>query len=106
MQSPKNRISPIYHSVSRRFAGFSLTELAIVIGVLGILTGGIWFIVGSINESQHQAQALEAIDTTVKNIRALYTGRFNISGAATTLTPRSEERRVGKECISRWSPYH
>ena len=24
----------------------------------------------------------------------------------TRLTPRSEERRVGKECRSRWSPYH
>src|SRR2546427_11383614 len=24
----------------------------------------------------------------------------------TTLTVRSEERRVGKECRSRWSPYH
>src|ERR1017187_5557571 len=25
---------------------------------------------------------------------------------ALTLTTRSEERRVGKECRSRWSPYH
>src|SRR5256885_10098444 len=25
---------------------------------------------------------------------------------ATTLSSRSEERRVGKECRSRWSPYH
>ena len=24
----------------------------------------------------------------------------------TDLKPRSEERRVGKECRSRWSPYH
>src|SRR2546430_13393643 len=24
----------------------------------------------------------------------------------TTATTRSEERRVGKECRSRWSPYH
>ena len=24
----------------------------------------------------------------------------------TDLFPRSEERRVGKECRSRWSPYH
>jgi len=24
----------------------------------------------------------------------------------TFLEPRSEERRVGKECRSRWSPYH
>ena len=23
-----------------------------------------------------------------------------------TITTRSEERRVGKECRSRWSPYH
>ena len=23
-----------------------------------------------------------------------------------TITLRSEERRVGKECRSRWSPYH
>src|SRR5687767_15313897 len=25
---------------------------------------------------------------------------------ARSLQPRSEERRVGKECRSRWSPYH
>ena len=25
---------------------------------------------------------------------------------ANALAPRSEERRVGKECRSRWSPYH
>ena len=27
-------------------------------------------------------------------------------GAMPTMTTRSEERRVGKECRSRWSPYH
>src|SRR5256885_14374657 len=27
-------------------------------------------------------------------------------GIGTTLLLRSEERRVGKECRSRWSPYH
>ena len=27
-------------------------------------------------------------------------------GAAIALKKRSEERRVGKECRSRWSPYH
>ena len=34
----------------------------------------------------------------------------NISNSDTTsavmVTERSEERRVGKECRSRWSPYH
>ena len=28
------------------------------------------------------------------------------SGDYVYLTGRSEERRVGKECRSRWSPYH
>ena len=28
------------------------------------------------------------------------------TGAAAAQTERSEERRVGKECRSRWSPYH
>ena len=27
-------------------------------------------------------------------------------GPCKQLAPRSEERRVGKECRSRWSPYH
>ena len=27
-------------------------------------------------------------------------------GASLALAERSEERRVGKECRSRWSPYH
>ena len=32
------------------------------------------------------------------------TGLFNISNILPDA--RSEERRVGKECRSRWSPYH
>src|SRR3712207_8092945 len=30
----------------------------------------------------------------------------NGAGKTTTIKMRSEERRVGKECRSRWSPYH
>src|SRR5438309_4097168 len=29
-----------------------------------------------------------------------------VTGTGATQAPRSEERRVGKECRSRWSPYH
>ena len=29
-----------------------------------------------------------------------------LSEAAVIIDSRSEERRVGKECRSRWSPYH
>src|SRR3989454_7893568 len=31
---------------------------------------------------------------------------FNLSEFARLVKQRSEERRVGKECRSRWSPYH
>ena len=32
--------------------------------------------------------------------------KLDIKPANTSPVPRSEERRVGKECRSRWSPYH
>ena len=31
---------------------------------------------------------------------------IDVEGGQATLFVRSEERRVGKECRSRWSPYH
>ena len=34
------------------------------------------------------------------------TGTNGKTTVATLLAERSEERRVGKECRSRWSPYH
>src|SRR3712207_8299445 len=33
-------------------------------------------------------------------------GRAGAEGLCTARSPRSEERRVGEECRSRWSPYH
>src|SRR5256885_8098450 len=41
-------------------------------------------------------------------IGAAVFSEFNMQSSTTDLlnTDRSEERRVGKECRSRWSPYH
>ena len=54
-----------------------------------------------------RADMLEVI-VAWKKIRAIMDAR--IIEAESTLVPlmanRSEERRVGKECRSRWSPYH
>ena len=51
-----------------------------------------------------------ADDVYRKNVSNVYVGReylerFQVN-AAGDVTTRSEERRVGKECRSRWSPYH
>src|SRR5256886_16330707 len=40
-----------------------------------------------------------SVVTTIEFVRLLFT-------TPTPAFPRSEERRVGKECRSRWSPYH
>ena len=54
-------------------------------------------------------------DVSLSVARGEVLGVVGESGAGKSLTglaimgllePRSEERRVGKECRSRWSPYH
>ena len=50
-----------------------------------------------LNEKIELARAVENISVLTENI-------MNITDQTTLL--RSEERRVGKECRSRWSPYH
>src|SRR5260370_41189115 len=40
------------------------------------------------------------------SIPEFYLAHFDLSDIAGSLGLRSEERRVGKECRSRWSPYH
>src|SRR5581483_7210648 len=58
------------------------------------------------------AEMLDAVDAVViatpmqlhvpQSLLALQAGKHVLS----EVTARSEERRVGKECRSRWSPYH
>ena len=44
---------------------------------------------------------------TARDLREAYEVRAELEGLAAELAAtRSEERRVGKECRSRWSPYH
>ena len=43
------------------------------------------------------ARIMERIQAIAENTAAAFRG---------SATVRSEERRVGKECRSRWSPYH
>ena len=65
--------------------------------------------------AQHQIEELIADETPLQHMQSLLLsaspgevrgqlGRFGFSGDKVNV--RSEERRVGKECRSRWSPYH
>ena len=42
----------------------------------------------------------------LKEFETLSAGVHDLRGIAQISGCRSEERRVGKECRSRWSPYH
>src|SRR2546426_1882986 len=53
------------------------------------------------DESEHEPTVLP---TRVPNL--LVNGSAGIAVGMATNIPRSEERRVGKECRSRWSPDH
>src|SRR5258706_15722907 len=52
------------------------------------------------------ANVLYGIRIPVRDGRPLGATEFSSMHAAYDELPRSEERRVGKECRSRWSPYH
>ena len=45
-------------------------------------------------------------DADKKSAYIIGTGLAGLSAAFYLVRDRSEERRVGKECRSRWSPYH
>ena len=56
-----------------------------------LLTTGLAFVAGEISTDTY-VEVAKVVRNTIKE--------------AGYIKPRSEERRVGKECRSRWSPYH
>ena len=52
--------------------------------------------------------AREAVSlcVTMLGIMSFWCGILKVGEKAGLIRQRSEERRVGKECRSRWSPYH
>src|SRR6266542_3420757 len=61
------------------------------------------------SRSQDGAYVPPPTDPTRKVSRQVCTRIIHMDGGnlmCIELTERSEERRVGKECRSRWSPYH
>ena len=63
-----------------------MKKIVLIVGALAFLSFGITLTKSEIKEFEQECEA----------------GNFEACGAA----ERSEERRVGKECRSRWSPYH
>ena len=58
-------------------------------------------IIGNLLKKENVRQNLSSLRQEIKDENALVEALKLLAGE-----DRSEERRVGKECRSRWSPYH
>ena len=63
------------------------------------------------NTAEVTQETTEQVQDTVEqmtedNKKELDNKKFVVDHLLSTKRERSEERRVGKECRSRWSPYH
>ena len=76
----------------RNERGFTLIELLIVVAIIAILAA---ILIPNFLRARAQSQ-FAASKGNLKNLATALESYF----------VRSEERRVGKECRSRWSPYH
>lgn len=73
----------------RRCKGFTLTEMAIVLGIVGIILGAIWTAGASVYRNQRVSKAQQQITMLAANIKAHYSTRndFNNYGSGYDLQP-------------------
>jgi prepilin-type N-terminal cleavage/methylation domain-containing protein len=58
--------------------GFTLTEIAIVLGITGLIIGGIWVAASSVYNNMRVAKASTELLTITQNIRSLYASSFTV----------------------------
>jgi len=73
--------------------------LAAILGALSIVASG----AEATNRDSREVRYHDLDLTTPAGVKALHR---RVDSAINAICARSEERRVGKECRSRWSPYH
>lgn len=67
--------------------GFTLTEIAIVLGIIGIILGAIWAAAAMVYENNRTKEAHEQTLTIINNWRSIYGSRkVDIAGAGTDMT--------------------
>ena len=73
----------------RRQRAFSLTEMAIVLGVIGLILAAIWTAASSANQRNKVDAAVQELQTTAQNMVTLYQNRALPAPATFSAGPRS-----------------
>src|ERR1019366_3217553 len=99
---------PADHLLGAEGQGFVHTMQVLDAGRIGIAALSVGLAQGAYEAALHYARERKAFGKAISHFQAI---QWKIADNATRieaarlLTYRSEERRVGKECRSRWSPY-
>lgn len=62
--------------------GFSLTEISIVMGVVGVIVGGLWLGVGAMNSNMRVKKGQEAVLFMTQRMRAIHADRSQVDPTA------------------------
>ena len=92
-------------SIVARVQSQSRAGKVIVVSAMGKTTNALERLIPGVCEPEMREPLLaDVIEYHLQILRHLFRSPKALVSSA--LTHRSEERRVGKECRSRWSPYH
>ena len=64
-----NKKNPIQARPTPRKKGFTLTEIAIVLGIIGLILGAIWVAAASVYQNQRIGHANTALLHTAQSVR-------------------------------------
>jgi len=77
---------PGHSRLEHRNKGFTLTEIAIVLGIMGLILGAIWVAAASVYNNQRVNQANTGIMQILQGVRTLYAQQATITDGDLTQT--------------------
>ena len=105
-----NRISPIQDEYIEKYLAEKELDLTATLDAKEAYTGADFVVIAAPTnyDSKKNFFDTSAVEAVIKLVMAYAPDAIMVikSTIPVGYTKRSEERRVGKECRSRWSPYH
>ncbi len=87
--------------------GFTFVELAIVLGIVGLIIAGIWVAAASVSRKNKETKAAQQLSEIVQNVRSLYSAQVDTTGITTESMIFSgaipaEMKKSDTEAINPW----